>query len=423
MAWREARTGHGQPRFSFISHLHLLRAHENKKIRKHQQKPPTQQHQPHFSFDEIAPPRGGLRETNERAAYRALPPFLCPIISSKFSTKRDINLDMPIRKPRISKVSINFIVFGVFLGCFPGCILSATVTLGSIVIYDTHEFIKGVKPIVYFTCQGENKTVFPDVKAKNVSYEFKGEESWQPLTEFSSKKCKRCGLYEKDTFKSDDIFDEWELCPSDFNSSDGKYVRFKSKEFNATFSCPRCLPAASPDSKSATAAHKEEKKNGWHIVLVILIVVVVLVVCIVGGVLAHKFWQKKKREQDQARFLKLFEDGDDIEEEMGLDHQGRANKSHAYTHSLEAGHHVYINLRTEKVYCLPDGYEISDLNPRFTEEQVEQIDKNKQWSRALDGSYYLPGMLRLNNMKETDFFNVTIQSLMSHSTKKLFPHP
>lgn len=30
---------------------------------------------------------------------------------------------------------------------------------------------------------------------------------------------------------------------------------------------------------------------------------------------------------------------------------------------------------------------------RFTEEQVEQIDKNKQWSRTLDGSDYLPGMV------------------------------
>ncbi|KAH0969963.1 hypothetical protein GBA52_022119 [Prunus armeniaca] len=105
----------------------------------------------------------------------------------------------------------------------------------------------------------------------------------------------------------------------------------------------------------------------------------------------------------------------------GKYYQGRGKKSHAYTHSLEAGHHVYINLRTEKVYCLPDGYEISDpslddirhvLNPRFTEEQVEQIDKNKQWSRALDGSDYLPGMVGLNNIKETDFVNVTIQSLM-----------
>ncbi|KAK4748089.1 hypothetical protein SAY87_014675 [Trapa incisa] len=101
--------------------------------------------------------------------------------------------------------------------------------------------------------------------------------------------------------------------------------------------------------------------------------------------------------------------------------QGRWKKSHAYTHSLEAGHHVYINLQTEKVYCLPDGYEINDpslddirhvLNPRFTKEQVEQLERNKQWSRALDGSDYLPGMVGLNNIKDTDFVNVTIQSLM-----------
>ncbi|KAJ4826695.1 hypothetical protein Tsubulata_030024, partial [Turnera subulata] len=105
----------------------------------------------------------------------------------------------------------------------------------------------------------------------------------------------------------------------------------------------------------------------------------------------------------------------------GKYYQGRGKKSHAYTHSLEAGHHVYINLRTEKVYCLPDGYEIIDpslddirhvLNPRFTRDQVLQLDKNRQWSRALDGSDYLPGMVGLNNIKETDFVNVTIQSLM-----------
>lgn len=105
----------------------------------------------------------------------------------------------------------------------------------------------------------------------------------------------------------------------------------------------------------------------------------------------------------------------------GKYYQGRGQKSHAYTHSLEAGHHVYINLRTEKVYCLPDGYEIIDpslddirhvLNPRFAKDQVEMLDKNKQWSRALDGSDYLPGMVGLNNIKETDFVNVTIQSLM-----------
>ncbi|KAI3996247.1 hypothetical protein MKX01_026715 [Papaver californicum] len=105
----------------------------------------------------------------------------------------------------------------------------------------------------------------------------------------------------------------------------------------------------------------------------------------------------------------------------GKYYQGRGRKSHAYTHSLEAGHHVYVNLQTEKVYCLPDGYEINDpslddirhvLNPRFSRDQVVQLEKNKQWSRALDGSDYLPGMLGLNNIKETDFVNVIIQSLM-----------
>ena len=44
----------------------------------------------------------------------------------------------------------------------------------------------------------------------------------------------------------------------------------------------------------------------------------------------------------------------------GKYYQGRGRKSHAYTHSLEAGHHVFINLHSEKVYCLPDGYEVND---------------------------------------------------------------
>ncbi|KAL3678845.1 hypothetical protein R1sor_021801 [Riccia sorocarpa] len=101
--------------------------------------------------------------------------------------------------------------------------------------------------------------------------------------------------------------------------------------------------------------------------------------------------------------------------------QGRGRKSHAYTHSLEAGHHVFINLQSEKVYCLPDGYEVNDpsledirfvLNPRVTRDQVLVLDKSKQWARALDGSDYLPGMVGLNNIKETDFMNSTIQSLM-----------
>lgn len=55
-----------------------------------------------------------------------------------------------------------------------------------------------------------------------------------------------------------------------------------------------------------------------HWAVIILISVLVSTVFIFGLVIAHKYWQKKKREKDQARFLKLFEDGDDIEDELGI---------------------------------------------------------------------------------------------------------
>ena len=69
-------------------------------------------------------------------------------------------------------------------------------------------------------------------------------------------------------------------------------------------------------SNSASGSHSG--RGGMHVALVILISVLVSAVLILGMVAAYKFWQKKKRQQDQARFLKLFEEGDDIEDELGL---------------------------------------------------------------------------------------------------------
>jgi hypothetical protein len=40
--------------------------------------------------------------------------------------------------------------------------------------------------------------------------------------------------------------------------------------------------------------------------------------------------------------------------------QGRGPKSNAFTHALEAGHHVFMKLETGKVYCLPDGCELDE---------------------------------------------------------------
>ncbi|KAJ0087935.1 hypothetical protein Patl1_31975 [Pistacia atlantica] len=220
-------------------------------------------------------------------------------------------LVMSIRSSLNSKASCVFLVFFIFLNCFPGFVLTAVVTLDSIEIYTTHEWMPDSKPTVYFQCKGEKKTILPDVKRADYMYSFKNEESWQPLTDFSGQKCKRCGFYEEDMIKSDDVFDEWEFCPSDFKATKGKYVREKKKEFKATFLCPECKSEAS----SSSTPHGEE---GWNVGVIILITVLASTVLIVGGVAAYRYWQKKRREKEQARFLKLFEDGDDIEDELGL---------------------------------------------------------------------------------------------------------
>uniref|UniRef100_A0A5B6Z544 DUF7953 domain-containing protein n=1 Tax=Davidia involucrata TaxID=16924 RepID=A0A5B6Z544_DAVIN len=222
---------------------------------------------------------------------------------------------MSMRRRLNSRVSAVFLSCSILLSWFPGFTSSAIVTLESIEIFKTHEWLTA-KPSVYFHCKGDNKTVLPDVKEAHVSYTFKGEESWQPLTELPDKKCKRCGFYEKDSIKSDDVFDEWEFCSSDFTSPDGKYIYFKDKEFNATFLCPECLPLGT-DSDHASGSHNGGGKR-MHLALVIVISALVSTVFILGLVAAYKYWQKRKKEHDQARFLKLFEDGDDVEDELGI---------------------------------------------------------------------------------------------------------
>lgn len=46
----------------------------------------------------------------------------------------------------------------------------------------------------------------------------------------------------------------------------------------------------------------------------------------------------------------------------GKYYQGRGKNTHAYFHSLEQGHHVFINLHDQKIYCLPDNYEVDDMS-------------------------------------------------------------
>ncbi|XP_050390998.1 U4/U6.U5 tri-snRNP-associated protein 2 [Patella vulgata] len=104
--------------------------------------------------------------------------------------------------------------------------------------------------------------------------------------------------------------------------------------------------------------------------------------------------------------------------------QGRGNNTHAYTHSVFEGHHVFLNLQTHKFYCIPDNYEIKDsslediiyvLNPTFTARDIKRLDITAKMSRAYDNTTYLPGIVGLNNIKANDYCNVILQSL-SHVT-------
>jgi U4/U6.U5 tri-snRNP-associated protein 2 len=80
--------------------------------------------------------------------------------------------------------------------------------------------------------------------------------------------------------------------------------------------------------------------------------------------------------------------------------QGRGPKSHAYFHSLDQGHHVYINMETLKVYALPEGYEVQNaslddikyvVNPRYPKEEVSKLDRLQQAAFDLTGRRYVPG--------------------------------
>eukprot|EP01133_Synstelium_polycarpum_P014926 gene14926-17650_t len=104
----------------------------------------------------------------------------------------------------------------------------------------------------------------------------------------------------------------------------------------------------------------------------------------------------------------------------GKNFQGRAEGSHAHYHCLQANHHVFINLHTQRIYCLPDDYEVIDpslddikflLNPTFTRSQIDSLDSNARPVRALDGTLFVPGIVGLNNTKSQSYINVVVQAL------------
>ncbi|KAK3327633.1 hypothetical protein B0T19DRAFT_422303 [Cercophora scortea] len=100
--------------------------------------------------------------------------------------------------------------------------------------------------------------------------------------------------------------------------------------------------------------------------------------------------------------------------------QGRGPKSHAYFHALDESHHVFINMGTQKVYVLPEGYEVKSKSledikyvsdPRYTRQEVMDLDRKPRAAFTLAGKAYTPGFVGMNNIKENDYLNVVVQAL------------
>ncbi|VVB12981.1 unnamed protein product [Arabis nemorensis] len=199
-----------------------------------------------------------------------------------------------------------------------GFVRAQFITLNSIEIFTKHDWFK-LKHTVYFQCKGENKTVLPDVVKPGILYTFRGQESWQPMTEIGGEKCKRCGIYEQGSLVSDKEFDEWEVCPTDFSASQ-IYMHFKENEINATFVCHGCAKVESVSAKATTgSSSKDEGDNGSTVAIAVVAGVLCATLVVVGGVFMFKHSKRMKLQRDQARFMKLFEESDEPEDELGLE--------------------------------------------------------------------------------------------------------
>lgn len=107
----------------------------------------------------------------------------------------------------------------------------------------------------------------------------------------------------------------------------------------------------------------------------------------------------------------------------GMNYQGKGKDSVAYKHSLEMGHHIFINLTTSSIICLPNDYEIFEhsledikgyLHPKFNSSSISTSLYNV--SRTFDGIEFFPGFIGLSNFGGNDSLN-SIILILSHITQ------
>ncbi|CAH9108504.1 unnamed protein product [Cuscuta europaea] len=84
------------------------------------------------------------------------------------------------------------------------------------------------------------------------------------------------------------------------------------------FQClsPGLVGSSEPSNSGTKASNHSSKKSSTVIGLTVCLGVIVVIVG--AAVIIFKIWQKKRREVQHARLLKLFEEDDDLNEELGI---------------------------------------------------------------------------------------------------------
>lgn len=73
-------------------------------------------------------------------------------------------------------------------------------------------------------------------------------------------------------------------------------------------------------SKATTgSSSKEEGDNGSTVAIAIVAGILCATLVVVGGVFMFRHSKRMKLQRDQARFMKLFEESDEPEDELGLE--------------------------------------------------------------------------------------------------------
>nr|GLL32643.1 uncharacterized protein LOC109172036 [Ipomoea trifida]GMD24572.1 transmembrane protein, putative [Ipomoea batatas] len=78
---------------------------------------------------------------------------------------------------------------------------------------------------------------------------------------------------------------------------------------------PGLADVSAPANSGTESPNHSSKKSTALVVLGVCLGVLALVG---GAVIVFKFWQRKRREEQHARLLKLFEEDDDLNVELGI---------------------------------------------------------------------------------------------------------